>query len=100
MLDRTAASWTRVVVFGIVVVAAFVALVVVLIEEPPDETVTGRVTSVEEHLVCVAVGDPAPTCSHVDAPQRLRDIERGDCVRLTVSADEELVDVVPADDCP
>ncbi|MEX2100529.1 MAG: hypothetical protein WEB19_03860 [Acidimicrobiia bacterium] len=72
----------------------------VLIEEPPDETVTGRVTSIEEHRICVAAGGRAPTCSHVDAPQRLRDIERGDCVRLTVSADDQLVDVVPADACP
>ena len=85
---------------GIVVVAAFVALAVALMEEPPDETVTSRVTSVEAHLICVAAGDQVSTCSQVDAARRLRDIERGDCVRLTVSADEQLVDVVPADACP
>lgn len=99
MLDRIAVAWIRAVLIGIVVLAAFVALVVVLIEEPPDETITGRVTSVEPHDICVRNGVGRPTCAHVDAPQSLNGIEQGDCVRVTVSADEQLVDIVAAGAC-
>jgi hypothetical protein len=99
MRVRAVAPWIRIVLVVIFMLAALVVLVVVLINEPPDETITGEVTSVETHRICVRSGDRASICAHVDAPQRLGGIERGDCVRLTVSADGELEEVTPTDGC-
>lgn len=93
-------SWTRVVLVGIVVAAALVALAVVLAGEPPAQTITGTVTSLEPHRICVTDATQAAVCAHVDAPQRLTHIERGDCVRIIVSADEQLEDLRSADACP
>jgi hypothetical protein len=83
--------WRRLVALAAVVVTALVILLVVIYREGPDRTITGRITSVELHQVCVDPSEGADVCVGVDSPDDMPNVSSGECVRLRYSADDLLV---------
>lgn len=79
------------IVLGVVAVVALALLLVVIVREGPDRTVTGTISGLRSHRVCVADGTSPAVCVHEDSPQRLVGFVVGDCVRLRYSAEELVV---------
>ncbi len=77
---------------------ALVALAIVIARKGPDRTLTGTITELKSHRVCIADGDASPVCMQVDAPERLTNASPGDCVRARYSAEGILISIDPMTD--
>ena len=85
------------------VVAAFVlCLVLVAVavaREPPDRTLTSRVTAVDPHRLCLADSDDGVICLANERPSEVAWIENSDCVRVRYSPERIVVSVVASQRC-
>ena len=81
-------------------VAVLALLVILINREGPDRTITGTITSVESHRVCVAASAGSDrTCVGVDSPQEVANLSSGDCVRMRYSAQSALISVAQTSGC-
>jgi hypothetical protein len=69
---------------------AVAILVWTLLRQGPDRTVSGAISTLEPHRVCVTDGT-GTTCAEVGSPSRLAGFATGDCAALRTSADGILV---------
>jgi hypothetical protein len=81
------------------VVALIVVGVVATSREGPNVSLTGRVTTVELHRLCISHGESESTCIQVEAPPEIDDISVGECVTVIYSPEEILVSVQEASGC-
>ncbi len=96
---RRASRWP--VVIGVLVAVALGLLVFAISQEGQDRTVTGTVTDVHSHRVCVADRAGARSCAQADTPERLMQTAVGDCVRLRSSVEGVLISIErERDACP
>ncbi len=71
--------------------AALAILIVVISQEGPDRTVTGRVTERQSHRICVGRSTGPDICVRADSPESIGAVSTGDCIRVLYSAEEVLI---------
>lgn len=86
---RRRSGWP--LLLALVAVFGLVALVVVIAREGPDRTVTGTITELQSHRVCIADGNGPEVCVRANSPERLASVARGECVRARYSAEDILI---------
>ena len=94
---RRRSGWPLLLAF--VAILGLVVLVVAIAREGPDRTVTGTITQLQSHRVCIADGNGPVVCVRADSPERLASAARGDCVRARYSAEDLLISLDQVADC-
>jgi ABC-type lipoprotein release transport system permease subunit len=89
------------IILAAIALSVWVTFVVISIaRESADREVSGRVTSVELHQVCVQPQTAtSPTCVNRDSPADSSDVQVSDCVTMRYSSDEILIAVTPTVSC-
>ena len=83
----------------LIVVALIVVGGLVAGREGPNVSLTGRVTTVELHRLCVSHGESESTCVQVESPPEINEISVGECGTLPYSPEEILINVEEASGC-